>query len=48
VFDVLGNGTFNNISEKTATSFLGMRYKEGMTVFNSAFMDSTNDGKDFK
>lgn len=39
-FDIDGEGDFSNVNSKTAISFLGMKYREGMTVLNSAFVDS--------
>ena len=41
-FDIDGGGSFSNVNSKTAISFLGMKYREGMTVLNSAFVDSYN------
>ena len=39
-FDIDGDGDFSNVTNQTTISFLGMKYKEGMTVLNSAFVDS--------
>lgn len=39
-FDIDGDGNFSNVKNETTISFLGMKYKEGMTVLNSAFVDS--------
>jgi hypothetical protein len=32
----------SEVSTKNSTSFLGVKYKNGMTLLNNAFIDTTN------
>lgn len=46
-FDIKGS-SIREITDENAISFLGMKYKDGITLFNSAFVDSdSGEGKDF-
>lgn len=44
-FDIGQSGNFDDISDTNATMFLGMKYKDGFTLFNTAMVDTFTDNK---
>ena len=46
-FDIKDSGELNNITDANHITFLGMRYKDGMTLLNTAMVDGHNDSPAF-
>ena len=45
-FNINDKGILDNLSEINVIPFLGMKYKDGITLFNQAYLESTKDSED--